>query len=599
MQTKPPPGLVQPRDTLFKRTERKAAHAASRIARQLHLLPLSICALIVTLYAVLVTTPALARLELLALDMFFKLRPALETHPAIAYVEIAEDSIQTIGRWPWPRHFHAVMTHILTQWGAKAIVFDILFSERSEAFEDGALLESFQNSKNVYLPVVLEQKGKKKIWIHSLRKFEREVRGVGHINIQPDRDGTLRRIRPYEWYGKEIQPHLALRVAYDTLGRPLPLPGQFPFPLDQNGSLLVNWAGKWKDAFRHYSYVDILKSYEAVQKGEKPIVPPRKIRGKICVIGLTAFGHSDIKASPLEPSYPAVGVHTNVINSILSGQFLRPASPHQNALSIAAIGVIASILFVLFGNVASFMVGLALAVVWTIFCFILFWKQGVWLYPMHPVLVIISLYIFNTAYALLTGKKERLRLFQLATRDGLTGLYVIRHFRQLLNEAVREMRKRKQPLTVIMSDIDHFKKVNDTYGHGGGDMVLKEIARIFQSLMERDKALKDKTTVGRYGGEEFIIMLCNSTLTDAIFNVAEPLRKIIEIAEIVYEGTKIPVTISMGVATLHEDELVPDLMVHRADEALYHSKQNGRNRVSSEAKPENPVSSEATAPDHS
>ena len=164
----------------------------------------------------------LKRFVFFFLDYFFRNRPAIQASPDIAYIEIAEDSIQGIGRWPWPRQYHAVLTHYLTEWKARAIVFDVLFSEPSTEFDDGAFGEALLESSHVYLPVVLEEKPRQtgKKWIHSLPEFESAVAGSGHINMVPDRDGTLRRISTVLKYRSEVYPHLAVRVASDYLGVP-------------------------------------------------------------------------------------------------------------------------------------------------------------------------------------------------------------------------------------------------------------------------------------------------------------------------------------------------------------------------------------------
>ncbi len=573
MASQPPAGLVERPEDLFRRTKREALFYFRFIGRQ-YLVQLLVCILIILIHLFILSTPIFARFEYIFLDYFFRQRPAQPVHPDIAYIEIAEDSIQAIGRWPWPRQYHAVMTHILTQWKAKAVVFDILFSEPSTELDDGALKEAFQASNQVYLSVALEQKGNEKTWIHSLHDFEQYARGTGHINVQPDRDGTVRRVRPYLEQNNEIQPYLALRVAYDFLGTP-----EKSSIWKKSDELLINWAGKWDKTFKHYSYVDLIKSFEAVQNGQTPIIFPSEIEGKICLIGLTAFGHSDIKATPMEPAYPGVGVHANIINSILTNRFIYSASFKTNALCLIIVGLLASGLFVIFRSVQGLIGGLLIGLIWTFAAYFSFAHYGLWFYAIQPLALIISLYVFSTVYVLILRNRERLRLFKLATHDGLTGLYVIRHFRFLLNEAVQEFHKRKKPLSVVLGDVDFFKKVNDTYGHACGDMVLKEVAALIQASIADEKPEIEKHVAARYGGEEFIVMLRNFNLSDAAFKFAESLRKEIENRELIWDGKPIKVTISLGVSTLHVGEKVPDLMVHRADSALYRAKEEGRNRV--------------------
>jgi diguanylate cyclase (GGDEF)-like protein len=184
------------------------------------------------------------------------------------------------------------------------------------------------------------------------------------------------------------------------------------------------------------------------------------------------------------------------------------------------------------------------------------------------------------------GEKEQLHLFHLATRDWLTGLYVIRHFRTAMNQAIREARARNSPLSLILIDIDHFKKINDTYGHQAGDQVLRETAQIIQAHVRQKRNPQDVDLVAaRYGGEEFIVMLRNCDLTNATVKVAERLRKAVEEATFRWGQSVMPVTVSVGVSTLHPEETTLESMIQRADQALYQAKAQGRNRTCVEQQP--------------
>lgn len=589
MAVKEPAGLVKKNNDLFKRTGRDVTYFWTSFQRK-YLTQLLICFAIIFAAFLISMTPLLERFEYVLLDNFFRMRPPLKQHSAIAFIEIAEDSVQQIGRWPWPRRYHAAMAAILQEYGASATVFDVIFSEPSDPVEDGALEEALQKSQHVYLSTTLEDTADgNKIWIETMPEMVKFAKGIGHFNIIPDSDGTLRRVQPYLEYQGKKYPHLAVKVAYDYLQQPLPAADYLPFPVDKDQRLFINWAGKWKDTFEHFSYVDVIQSYQAVKNGGVPRIDLTRLKGKICLIGLTAFGHADIKASAIEPAYPAVGVHANVINSILNQQWMRPASFVTNTVCLLIIGLLASLLFVLYRNVAAFALGLSLGVIWITAAYYVFSKQGIWLNVIHPLFEIFLLYAFSTCYVLILNKKEQSRLFHLATRDGLTGLYVIRHFRVLLNQMVEESFQRRRPLSLILFDIDHFKKINDTHGHIAGDMVLKEMAKLLQSSVREDRLPSDMDCIGRYGGEEFIIALGNCALASAAFNVAERVRKLVESHNFVWQGARIPVTISLGVGTLHAGETVPDLMVHRADQALYRAKEDGRNRTRLESEETQPA----------
>ncbi len=572
----PPSGLVQTPDSFFRRKQRQVAFYFSTTFR-LHLIHFSCCLLIIGFHVLMMKTPLMERFENVFVDFFFRQRPPVAMHPAIVHIDVAEDSLQALGRWPWPRHNHAAMVHILHEWGAKAIVFDVIFSESSTTFDDESLAQAVKETENVYFPVMLESLGSGKSWVHSLPEFERSVKGIGHVNIFPDQDGTIRRVVSLLSYNGETFPYLGAKVAFDYLGKDM-LKDKLNIPTDQDGRIFINWVGKWKNSFRHYSFLDVIKSYANIREGRRPLITPDKIKDKICVIGLTALGLTDIKANPMEEAYPAVGVQTNIMNSILMEQFVRPVAPRWNRISLLAIGILLSFFFLFSRQVLSLVVGLGFGFLWVLFAFWLFVDRGVWVYVVNPLLLIFSLFVFLAVFSITIGKREQARLFTLATRDGLTGLYVIRHFRTLLNDAVVEAQKKQQPLSIILLDLDHFKKINDKYGHVAGDVALKYVAENLL-LMTQTEGGGEINAVGRYGGEEFIVMFKKCHLIDAAFNYAEKIRRQLEQNSFSYEGVKILLTVSIGAATLSPGETVPDLMVLRADEALYRAKTEGRNRV--------------------
>ncbi len=168
---------------------------------------------------------------------------------------------------------------------------------------------------------------------------------------------------------------------------------------------------------------------------------------------------------------------------------------------------------------------------------------------------------------------EKARLYNLATIDGLTGLVVHRHFQAKMEEEFRRARRYGKPLSYLMTDIDHFKKFNDTWGHQIGDMVLREVARIVRD------SVRDTDIAARYGGEEFAVIL-PETETDGAVLFAERLRQQIETAAFPGPKGDLKVTISVGVSSLlHNQPESPLDMIKMADEALYVCKENGRNRV--------------------
>ena len=174
------------------------------------------------------------------------------------------------------------------------------------------------------------------------------------------------------------------------------------------------------------------------------------------------------------------------------------------------------------------------------------------------------------------GDPERLtydKLHEEANTDGLTKCYNKTYFNNSLETEVKKCKVTGKPLTLIIFDLDHFKKLNDNYGHDAGDFVLKEKARLI-----RDNGIRQGDVFARYGGEEFCILLPNTNLKQG-FEIAERLRKLIEKHEFIYDSKRLPVAASIGVADYRQGVTNGTDLFKRADSAVYKSKEGGRNQV--------------------
>jgi diguanylate cyclase (GGDEF)-like protein len=159
-----------------------------------------------------------------------------------------------------------------------------------------------------------------------------------------------------------------------------------------------------------------------------------------------------------------------------------------------------------------------------------------------------------------------------ATHDGLTEVWNRGAILKVLEKELARSQRESQPLSVVMTDIDHFKALNDTYGHQVGDAVLREVANRLSS------ALRSAESVGRYGGEEFLIVLypCNES---SAWKLMERLRQHVDAKAVLAEGEEIHTTISLGAAVVFETaEIESGALVRVADQALYRAKNGGRNR---------------------
>ncbi len=165
------------------------------------------------------------------------------------------------------------------------------------------------------------------------------------------------------------------------------------------------------------------------------------------------------------------------------------------------------------------------------------------------------------------------RIERLAITDPLTGLYNRNFLYEMLPLMIAEAHRYEKPLSLIILDVDHFKQFNDTWGHDVGDLVLKHVAKLLQNN------IRSADIPCRYGGEEFVIVLPDTHLENAV-RAAEKIRNVVEDTPLVLEDQPEPlrVTLSLGVAELKKEDTL-DTLIRRADQALYAAKRGGRNRT--------------------
>ena len=170
---------------------------------------------------------------------------------------------------------------------------------------------------------------------------------------------------------------------------------------------------------------------------------------------------------------------------------------------------------------------------------------------------------------------------ELSLIDHLTGLYNKRYFQTRINEEITRAKRYNMKLSLIFCDIDHFKRINDSYGHQCGDEVLREIAKILTGEMEDLNIiyrLRKSDIIARYGGEEFVIILTDTSKEGASL-AAERIRKVIEKHKFRLRGEDVKITMSFGVAEFSENAADISAIIKNADYAMYKAKESGRNRV--------------------
>lgn len=496
--------------------------------------------------------------------------------------------------------------------GSKVIAFDIFFSEPSPLI-DFFLVESTRLARNVVYAMAFELQngttdipneqeeilsrfklsetqiiGNKNEILHLakpmplLPELYKEAFDAGHVIILPDTDGSVRRAPTliecrgsyYLHFGIEIAlAYLGIdqRNIKVILGKYVDIGQGTKIPIDKKGFMLINWAAPWGLGFKHYPFWEVVASYQQILKGEKPIIPLEEFKDKICLIGLTAIGLIDIKPIPFQTSYPMAGLHANIVDMILQKKFIREIAPPINLLIVLLLTLPIGKIIPKLKPISGAGVTLGIIIAYSVVCYLFFSLMGIWINAIYPLASVAFSFVAVTLHTELANALERMRLFHLAVEDGLTKLFVVRHFKEVLDQQMAIAKRENRQLSMLISDIDHFKKFNDTYGHQAGDFVLKEVANIFKT------SCRQFDLAARYGGEEFVIMLPD-TNRDSAIEFAERLRKSIEQIVFEYNNIKLSVTISIGVAEYRGDHSITEF-IKRSDEALYVAKETGRNKV--------------------
>ncbi len=341
----------------------------------------------------------------------------------IVLIDIADDSLEKLGHWPFSRAYHAALIDILGEAGAKAVVFDILFVEPSD--KDAMVVHAARSSKNVYFTMAFaDPKFENGKFISTgfaaplLDSYKNSAKGVGFVNVIADVDGKRRRVPPVISMAGSNYYQLGFESAIELLGikkkdividpqRSIWLSNGLNVPLGDDGCFLINFASRWQDAFEHYSYCDILTSYSQIADHEKPTVDLKHFKNKICLVGFTATGSTDTNATPLERIYPMTGIYANVLNSILEKDFIRRVGRLPNLFMLVLL--MSWILYVSLRMkpVAAFRTMVLILFLFTAFAVFLFFHWGHWMDLFCPLTLAAVFYAVLTLSRMLYEMKKR------------------------------------------------------------------------------------------------------------------------------------------------------------------------------------------------
>jgi transcriptional regulator with PAS, ATPase and Fis domain/CHASE2 domain-containing sensor protein len=366
--------------------------------------------------------------ELKTLDARFQIRGSIGTDPNIIMIDADDASAQQLGRWPWPRSLHTRMINFLSIENPGVIVYDILFSQPVDETEDQTLAQATKSSGKMIYPfaVSLADSGnatgkvalpeffsdtqfietsetKDYLSIESvilpLPELVEVSKGLGHIAANRDKDGVIRRVPLFVRHEGSLTPSLALQAVLawldvspeqvdigdsEILLKQASLHGNrvdIYIPVDSNGQMLINYAGKWSETFKHASFASVLASEEKITGHME------EVEGKLILVSNTLSGQ-DIKPTPIEKDYPGSGIHANIINTIVTQKFLRETGRGFNLLLVFLLSIVMARLLLLRKYLLQAVFIAVLSAGYLVACFMLF-NSGLVLQIVFPLCSII------------------------------------------------------------------------------------------------------------------------------------------------------------------------------------------------------------------
>ena len=532
----------------------------------------------------------------------------------IVLLAIDDASVESLwdkyGEWPIPRNVYADVINYIEAQKPQAMIFDLMFikSIRSQKDADKYFIETMNKYNNIYtglnfdnqtldvrkaeilpdrIALNIENKSsvdfKKKYNFPNCRLILPELLNgnvhVGLTNIIRNSDGIIRVVSPVLVYKDKDYPYLAFKAGSDYLKmkddnnfvidkkRNL-IVADTKIPLNKNGEAILNWYGQ---SGTHTT----VPFYKVIKEMEGSNVNKFDFKDKIIVIGTTAVSLHDTKSVPVQDSvYPGAEVHTTFINNLLDGNFIKKTDRGVNLLILAGV-------IILVGSIAMFSTSTLFATLSTIlftiaYLFISYYAMelyNLWIPVVLPIIAIVMAFTLSMLAKYLMKSRDFEYQYKLATIDGLTELYNHRYFQDTLRQQIEISRRYNQPVSLIICDIDFFKKFNDTYGHQAGDAVLRQVAQTLK------KNSRTTDYVCRYGGEEMSIILPNTGIDEAMLLAN---RICASVSEKPFHLTPVDtaeVTISLGVATFPDNAQTPQDLIEWADKGLYYAKEHGRNQV--------------------
>lgn len=516
------------------------------------------------------------------------------------------------GEWPIPREVFGNVINYMEKDKPQAIIFDLMFikSMKSAASSDKVLIDAMNKYNNIYTSMnfdnqtsdirtpmelperlsidVIQEKGSKvnlkKSSFQNCRPILSElINGnvhIGFTNITRNSDGIIRTVSPLLEYQNKYYPFLAFDASSNyltgkdvrnvTINKKSRMQvGHTTIPLTKDGEAILNWYGP-SGTHTIYPMYKVVNEMEGKYIGEK-----LDFKDKIIIIGTTAMSLHDTKSVPIQESvYPGVEVHATFFNNMLDNNFIKDTGVVIDTIIVLCVIAIVGAIVML--TTSTLLAIISTILFGTAYLFVSYYAMEIfnlWLPIVIPSIAIIIAFALSFLAKYLRKSKDFEQQYKLATIDGLTELYNHRYFQDALRNQIEVSKRYEQAFSLIIIDIDYFKKFNDTYGHQAGDAVLKQVAQTLK------KNSRTTDIVCRYGGEEMSIILPNTNSQDALYN-ANRIRQAIEERPFQLNATETGnVTISVGVATFPDHAENAQDLIEQADKGLYYAKEHGRNQV--------------------
>lgn len=521
------------------------------------------------------------------------------------------------GEWPLPRTVYADLIHFLEKQNPMSISFDLMFvsSLKSNVGADDKLADAMNSYDNILtgmnfddmsydvrqpinlparLQLTVDNKSKvdfQDLTFTNCRPILSQIINsntkIGILNIVRSADGVVREFPAVVKYQNDYYPNLAFLTAltyqskvdnksYNAITidkHSNIIVSDKKIPMNTDGGIILNWYGHSQgETYEHIPLYKLVK----LMNGET-IKEQYDFNNKIIFIGTTATSLADVKSIPISgagETYPGVEIYATFMNNFIDNNFIKKAPVSVNVVItlILAIGVCA---VVLLSNSTAITISTAVisAIGYSLLTYFVMLVGNVWLDIVIPVVAIILSFAISYMVKYIIKSRDFDYQYKLATTDGLTELFNHRYFQEQMKVQIANCTRYNNEFSMIIVDIDHFKKFNDTYGHQAGDAVLRQVA---QTLKTNTRATD---IVCRYGGEEMSIILTNTDKKEAIKN-AERICEAVATRTFKLNATQTThVTISLGVSTFPQDGDNPKQIIEVADQGLYYAKEHGRNQV--------------------